>query len=142
MSCTATVGNLQVEICCSSITMLNFSGSTVLLERSEAMALPQTLWRCREISLIASARFKFRARAPLKGIGGDIRTSIAAVERDGDRCRLEKHGSTISYADQADAFLATVGLKGDKLFDGTWGYDSGFRYNRIQTNSPSSVATR
>jgi acyl-CoA dehydrogenase len=42
------------------------------------------------------------------GTGGDIRTSIAAIESDGDECRLEKHGSTVSYGEHADAFLVTA----------------------------------
>ncbi len=42
------------------------------------------------------------------GIGGDIRSSIAAVEQDGGACRIEKHGSTISYGAQADAILVTA----------------------------------
>jgi len=43
------------------------------------------------------------------GTGGDIRTSIAAVEPDGaNRYRLDKHGATISYGAQAHALLATA----------------------------------
>jgi acyl-CoA dehydrogenase len=43
------------------------------------------------------------------GTGGDIRTSIAAIEVEGsDRKRLRKHGSTISYGAYADAFLASA----------------------------------
>ena len=42
------------------------------------------------------------------GVGGDIRTSLAAVEPDGSGWRLEKHGSTVSYGAHADAFLVTA----------------------------------
>jgi acyl-CoA dehydrogenase len=42
------------------------------------------------------------------GVGGDIRTSIAAVEHDAAGWRLTKHGATISYAAHADAFLVTA----------------------------------
>jgi acyl-CoA dehydrogenase len=42
------------------------------------------------------------------GVGGDIRTSIAAVEQHGGAYRLEKHGATVSYGAQADAFLVTA----------------------------------
>jgi acyl-CoA dehydrogenase len=42
------------------------------------------------------------------GVGGDIRTSIAAVERHGAGYRLEKHGATVSYGAQADAYLVTA----------------------------------
>ena len=30
-----------------------------------------------------------------------------------------------------EAWLTTLGLKGDKVFDGNWGYDTGFRYSQI-----------
>ena len=42
------------------------------------------------------------------GVGGDIRTSIAAVEQRGNAGRLEKHGATVSYGAQADAYLVTA----------------------------------
>ena len=42
------------------------------------------------------------------------------------------------FDDQSHNFIATVGLQGDKLFDGTWGYDMGFRYNNLQAVSGSS----
>ena len=35
--------------------------------------------------------------------------------------------------------MATVGLRGDKLFDGTWGYDGGFHYNNIKVTQLASV---
>jgi len=30
-----------------------------------------------------------------------------------------------------EAWLTTIGIKGDKLFDGSWGYDGAFRYSQI-----------
>lgn len=41
------------------------------------------------------------------GIGGDLRNSICAVEVEGGRYRLTKQASVISYANAADAILAT-----------------------------------
>jgi acyl-CoA dehydrogenase len=44
------------------------------------------------------------------GVGGDTRTSICAVERDGDgpgRFKLNKDATTISYGEQADDLLVT-----------------------------------
>jgi acyl-CoA dehydrogenase len=40
--------------------------------------------------------------------GGDVRSSTCAVERLGDRIRLEKDASVISYGEHADAVLATA----------------------------------
>ena len=42
------------------------------------------------------------------GVGGDLRSSICAVEAEGDRFRLEKKAPVISYALSADAILVTA----------------------------------
>jgi acyl-CoA dehydrogenase len=42
------------------------------------------------------------------GVGGDIRSSIASIEHDAAGLRLTKHGATISYGANADAYLVTV----------------------------------
>jgi acyl-CoA dehydrogenase len=42
------------------------------------------------------------------GVGGDVRTSRCAVERDGDRFRLAKDAPVISYGNHADAVLVTA----------------------------------
>ncbi len=49
----------------------------------------------------------------------------------GSRARLLEFGNRLLDA-TTDNFFATIGLRGDKLFDGTWGYDAGFRYNNIK----------
>ena len=41
------------------------------------------------------------------GIGGNLRNSICAIEVEGDRCRLEKDATVISYGKHADAILVT-----------------------------------
>ncbi|MBV8518600.1 MAG: acyl-CoA/acyl-ACP dehydrogenase [Acidobacteria bacterium] len=41
------------------------------------------------------------------GVGGDLRSSICAIEVDGDRFRLVKKAPVISYGEQADAILVT-----------------------------------
>ena len=53
----------------------------------------------------------------------------------GSRFRLAEFGNRIFIA-ETDAFMVTTGLKGDKLFNGTWGYDTAFRFSEIkQVNS-------
>jgi iron complex outermembrane receptor protein len=47
------------------------------------------------------------------------------------RARLTEFGNRL-FDNETDAVLATVGLKGDKLFDGTWGYDAAFRYSQLK----------
>jgi iron complex outermembrane receptor protein len=49
----------------------------------------------------------------------------------GTRARLAEFGNRL-FDNETDAYLATLGVKGDKLFDGTWGYDGGFRYSQIK----------
>jgi acyl-CoA dehydrogenase len=47
------------------------------------------------------------------GVGGDVRTSICAVERAGGRFRLEKDAPVISYGASADGVLATARRSAD-----------------------------
>jgi acyl-CoA dehydrogenase len=42
------------------------------------------------------------------GVGGDVRSSVCAVEPHGNRFRLEKNAPVISYGEHADAILATA----------------------------------
>ena len=42
------------------------------------------------------------------GIGGNLRNSICAIERDGERFKLAKDGCVISYGRDADAILITA----------------------------------
>jgi acyl-CoA dehydrogenase len=42
------------------------------------------------------------------GVGGDVRTSVCALERENGRFRLEKQAPVISYGEQADGVLATA----------------------------------
>lgn len=42
------------------------------------------------------------------GVGGDLRSSIAAVETDGHRFHLHKRCSVVSYGEHADALLLTA----------------------------------
>ena len=48
----------------------------------------------------------------------------------GTRARLAEFGNRL-FDNETDAWLSTIGIKGDKLFDGSWGYDTGFRYSQL-----------
>ena len=48
----------------------------------------------------------------------------------GTRARLADFGNRL-YDTENEAWLTTLGVKGDKLFDGSWGYDAAFRYSQI-----------
>ena len=47
------------------------------------------------------------------GVGGDLRSSICHVERQGDRFKLEKKAPVISYGLEADAILVTARRSAD-----------------------------
>jgi acyl-CoA dehydrogenase len=47
------------------------------------------------------------------GVGGDLRSSLCAVETDGDRFRLTKKAPVISYGAQADQILVTARRSAD-----------------------------
>jgi acyl-CoA dehydrogenase len=47
------------------------------------------------------------------GVWGDTRSSICHLEREGDRCRLFKDATTLSYGAHADAILATCRRNAD-----------------------------
>ena len=47
------------------------------------------------------------------------------------RARLSDFGNRL-FDNETDAWLSTLGVKGDKLFDGTWGYDAGWRYSQLK----------
>jgi iron complex outermembrane recepter protein len=48
----------------------------------------------------------------------------------GSRARVADFGNRL-FDNENIAELFTVGVKGDKLFNGTWGYDGAFRYSQI-----------
>ena len=52
----------------------------------------------------------------------------------GSRARLLEFGNR-TFDNTSNAYLATLGTKGDKLLDGNWGYDAGFRYSEIENDS-------
>ena len=54
------------------------------------------------------------------------------------QARLVEFGNRV-VDNQTDAFFSTLGLKGDKLFDGNWGYDASFRYSQVQNISTSTL---
>jgi outer membrane receptor protein involved in Fe transport len=58
----------------------------------------------------------------------------------GSRARFLEFGNRL-FDNTTDNFLATIGVKGDKLFDGTWGYDAAFRYNNIKATAASAVVS-
>ncbi|MEY2563496.1 MAG: iron complex outerrane recepter protein [Verrucomicrobiota bacterium] len=52
----------------------------------------------------------------------------------GTRARLAEFGNRL-FDNETDAFLGTLGFRGSKLFNGTWGYDTGFRYSEVRNTT-------
>jgi iron complex outermembrane recepter protein len=48
------------------------------------------------------------------------------------RARLFEFGNR-QFDNRTDSFFTTIGLRGDKLFNGTWGYDAAFRYSLLDS---------
>ena len=57
---------------------------------------------------IAERQLLLASATTEREVGGDIRASRCAVERDGNTFRLEKDASVISYGEMADAVLVTA----------------------------------
>jgi iron complex outermembrane receptor protein len=58
----------------------------------------------------------------------------------GSRARLLEFGNRL-FDNVTDNFLATIGLRGDKLFDGSWGYNGGFRYNKVKETATGTLVS-
>ena len=58
----------------------------------------------------------------------------------GSRARLLEFGNRL-FDNTTDSFLVTFGVRGDKLFDGTWGYDAGFRYSQVKATSTGTLVS-
>jgi acyl-CoA dehydrogenase len=65
-------------------------------------------WKREYLAYIAEHELLLASATTETGIGGDVRSSSCAVERDGDRFRLEKDAPVISYGASADAVLVTA----------------------------------
>ena len=58
----------------------------------------------------------------------------------GTTARLADFGDRL-INNETEAFMTTLGLRGDNLFDGSWGYDAGFRYSQIRNISTGTFVS-
>lgn len=68
----------------------------------------ESAWHREFMRRIADEQLLLGSATTETGIGGDLRNSICAVETTGDRARLRKDATVISYALQSDAILVTA----------------------------------
>lgn len=91
------------------------------------------------LARIAAEQLLLASATSEAGVGGDVRSSVCAVERTGERVRLTKNAIVISYGEQADGILATarrapdappadqvlvVALRGDYRLERTSNWDA------------------
>lgn len=62
---------------------------------------------------VASEQLLLASATTELGVGGDVRTSLCAVDATAETFNLTKEASVISYADQADAILVTARRSAD-----------------------------
>jgi acyl-CoA dehydrogenase len=70
-------------------------------------------WFAKYLAEIGSGRELLASVTSEIGVGGDLRSSIAAVTPNGARCSLEKKAPTVSYGEHADALLVTARRSAD-----------------------------
>ncbi len=58
----------------------------------------------------------------------------------GTRYRLAEFPNRI-IEDTTEAFLATLGIRGEKLFDGSWGYDGALRYSEVRDTATGTFVS-
>ena len=57
------------------------------------------------------------------------------------QARLFEFGN-MKFDNLTDAFFTTVGLRGEKLLDGNWGYDATFRYSHIDATTDFTAPSK
>ena len=65
-------------------------------------------WHRELLARLASDQLLLASATTEAGIGGDVRSSSCAVEGEGERFRLEKQATVISYGAEADGILVTA----------------------------------
>ncbi len=65
-------------------------------------------WHCGFLRTAAEGQYLLASATTEAGVGGDVRTSLCAVETANDIFHLEKNASVISYGSEADAILVTA----------------------------------
>jgi acyl-CoA dehydrogenase len=66
-----------------------------------------TAWHRGFLERLASEQLLLASATTEAGVGGDVRSSVCAMDIADDRFRLSKHATVISYGDHADGILVT-----------------------------------
>lgn len=90
---------------CSAVAMIfamHQIKASSLVEHGE-----ESEWHTQFMRRIAAEQLLLGSATTEGGIGGNLRNSICAIEREGTICRLQKDATVISYGSDADAILVT-----------------------------------
>ena len=100
------------DICCLLGQHCSSTGMTFAMHQIKTASLVShggaSNWHRSFMERLAREQLLIASATTEAGIGGDLRNSICAVERDGDTFRLRKDASVISYGAHADAILVTA----------------------------------
>ena len=69
---------------------------------------PQSAWHRTLLHRLAGEQLLLASATSEAGVGGDVRSSVCAVEVDGTRLKLSKNATVISYGADADGILVTA----------------------------------
>jgi acyl-CoA dehydrogenase len=105
LSDVATMTELLARRCASA-------GMVFAMHQIQVAALAwhagESAWFSRYLTRVAEEQRLIASVTSEVGVGGDLRTSIAAVEGNGGALRLEKRAPTVSYGQHADDLLITA----------------------------------
>jgi acyl-CoA dehydrogenase len=65
-------------------------------------------WHCNFLKRVAKEQLLLASATTEAVVGGDVRSSVCAIEPVGNEFRIEKQGTVISYGRHADAILITA----------------------------------
>ena len=107
----ASLGDIA-EICSIVGQHCSSAGMVYAMHQIQVQSLMQharsSEWHRVFLRRVADEQLLLASATSETGVGGDLRTSLCAVEHEGDQYRLEKNASVISYGADADAILATA----------------------------------
>ncbi len=109
----AGLGVGALAACCTALGQHCASSAMILaMHHIQIACLVQHRGRSREIdSYLRRAAAEQRLVASVTsevGTNGDMRSSVAAIDEQGDRVALKKHATTVSYGCHADDLLVTA----------------------------------
>lgn len=100
------------DVCCLLGQHCSSSAMVFAMHQIKASSLVshglESNWHRDFMARVASEQMLLGSSTTEAGTGGDLGSSVCAIERDGDQFRLRKDASVISYALECDAIMITT----------------------------------